>query len=104
MTNYEMSSTRDVGVKLARPVELTCFALLVSNLVYIVVACVQSSWLTTPDSATDFVTLWAAGRLAISADGFFHCRPFVAIALCERFCPLGVRHIPGLPGGNSLHE
>src|SRR3974390_3735836 len=43
-------------------------------------------------------------RLAISADGFFHCSPFVAIALCERFCPLGVLHIPGLPGGNPCHH
>ena len=66
MTTYEMSPTRGVGVKLARPVELTCFALLVTNLVYIVVGCVQSSWLTAPDSATDFVTLWAAGRMALA--------------------------------------
>jgi arabinofuranan 3-O-arabinosyltransferase len=66
VTTYEMSPTRGVGAKLARPVELTCFALLVTNLVYIVVACVQSSWLTTPDSATDFVTLWAAGRMALA--------------------------------------
>ena len=66
MTTYEMSPTRGVGVRLARPVELTCFALLITNLVYIVVACVQSSWLTAPDSATDFVTLWAAGRMALA--------------------------------------
>jgi len=66
VTTYEMSPTRGVGVKLARPVELTCFALLVTNLVYIAVACVQSSWLTAPDSATDFVTLWAAGRMALA--------------------------------------
>ena len=66
MTTYEMSPTRGVGVRLARPVELTCFALLITNLVHIVVACVQSSWLTTPDSATDFVTLWAAGRMALA--------------------------------------
>jgi len=61
-----MSPTRGVGIKLARPVELTCFALLVTNLVYIVVACVQNSWLTAPDSVTDFVTLWAAGRMALA--------------------------------------
>ena len=66
MTTYEMSPTHGVGVRLARPVELTCFALLITNLVYIVVACVQSSWLTAPDSATDFVTLWAAGRMALA--------------------------------------
>ena len=66
MTTYEMSPTHGVGVRLARPVELTCFALLITNLVYIVVACVQSSWLIAPDSATDFVTLWAAGRMALA--------------------------------------
>src|SRR5215468_8053340 len=51
--------------RLARPVELTCFALAVAQAVYVAASFVQGSWLIDPGGqpiATDFVNVWAAGR------------------------------------------
>ena len=50
---------------LARPVELTCFALCVAQAFYLVASFVQGSFLVDPQGhaiATDFVNVWAGGR------------------------------------------
>jgi arabinofuranan 3-O-arabinosyltransferase len=74
MALYEISpahmapaSTR--GIKLAPPVELICFALLVVNVAYLAASFVQGSWLIAPNGSgieSDFVNVWAAGRLALA--------------------------------------
>jgi arabinofuranan 3-O-arabinosyltransferase len=58
---FEQSKASGLGTKLARPVELISFALLITNLVCLFVAYVQ----TTDGSTPDFVALWAAGRMAL---------------------------------------
>jgi Glycosyltransferase family 87 len=68
MTSYEISPERTAGVPLARPVELTCFALVVAHAVYLATSYLQGIWLIGPDGhgiPTDFVNVWAAGRLAL---------------------------------------
>ena len=62
MATYGQSEASGVGTKLARPVELISFALLVTNLVCLFIAYVQ----TSDSSVPDFVTPWAAGRMALS--------------------------------------
>jgi arabinofuranan 3-O-arabinosyltransferase len=57
------------GAKLARPVELICFALIVVNAVYLAASYVQGTWLIAPNGSgieSDFVNVWAAGRLALA--------------------------------------
>jgi arabinofuranan 3-O-arabinosyltransferase len=57
------------GIKLAPPVELICFALLVANAVYLAASFVQGSWLIAPNGSgmeSDFVNVWAAGKLALA--------------------------------------
>ncbi|HKM87680.1 MAG TPA: glycosyltransferase family 87 protein [Xanthobacteraceae bacterium] len=69
MTTYEMSPAHGAGAKLARPVELVCFALLVANGVYLADSYVQGIWLVAPDGSglpSDFVNVWAAGRMALA--------------------------------------
>jgi arabinofuranan 3-O-arabinosyltransferase len=61
------ASTR--GIKLAPPLELICFALLVVNVAYLAASFVQGSWLIAPNGSgveSDFVNVWAAGRLALA--------------------------------------
>jgi hypothetical protein len=69
MATYEMSHAPGAGAKLARPVELICFALIVAHAVYLVASSVQGSWLVAPDGTSvtsDFVNVWAAGRMALA--------------------------------------
>jgi hypothetical protein len=69
MATYEMSPAHGAGDKLARPVELVCFALLVANAVYLAASYLQGSWLVAPDGSgvpADFVNVWAAGRMALA--------------------------------------
>ena len=67
MASYEMSPAP--GAKLTHLVELICFALVVANFVYLAAAYAQGSWLIAPDGSgilSDFVTVWGAGRLALT--------------------------------------
>ena len=69
MALYEISPARGSGAKLARPVELICFALIVVNAVYLAASYVEGSWLIAPNGGgieSDFVNVWAAGRLALA--------------------------------------
>ena len=55
-------------IRTSRPVELIGFGLCVANAVYLLASFVQGSWLV--DAAgrgipTDFVNVWAAGRLVL---------------------------------------
>jgi arabinofuranan 3-O-arabinosyltransferase len=66
MASYEMGPACGVGAKLARPVELTCFALIVANVVLLGTAYIQD--LATPANtagAYDFITTWSAGELTL---------------------------------------
>ena len=68
MAVYEISPARPAGVSLTRPAELICFALIVAHAVYLVTSYLQGSWIVAPDGGgvpTDFVNVWAAGRLVI---------------------------------------
>jgi Glycosyltransferase family 87 len=52
---------------LARPVELICFALIVAQAVYLAASYWSGTWLVAPDGSgvpSDFVDVWAAGKLA----------------------------------------
>lgn len=56
------------GASLARPVELACFALICSHALYLTASYVQGTWLIEPNgaaNASDFVNVWAAGRLVL---------------------------------------
>jgi arabinofuranan 3-O-arabinosyltransferase len=68
MASYEMSPADGAGAKLAHPVELACFALIVVNAVALAAFYVQGSWIVAGRGASsnvfDFVELWAAGQLA----------------------------------------
>jgi hypothetical protein len=69
MATYEISPANGAGAKLSRPVELVCFALLVVNVVYLATSWVQGSWLIGADGTpifNDFVTIWAAGKMALA--------------------------------------
>ena len=66
MTGYEMSPAQGAGAKLTRPAELICFALLVINVVYLAASYARGLWLETGGGPTDFVTIWAAGRMALA--------------------------------------
>ena len=68
MAVYDIAPHRAAAAPLARPVELICFALIVAHAVYLVASYWQGSFLTAPDGggvATDFVNVWAAGRLVL---------------------------------------
>jgi arabinofuranan 3-O-arabinosyltransferase len=68
MASYEISPAHGAGAKLAHPVELVCFALIVVNVVALIAFYAQGSWILAGRGASgnvfDFVELWAAGRLA----------------------------------------
>ena len=69
MATYEISPLHGSGAKLSRPVELFCFALLVVNVVFLATSWVQGSWLIGADGTAifnDFVTIWAAGKMALA--------------------------------------
>jgi hypothetical protein len=64
----DMTSLRGGAAPLARPVELVCFALIVAHAVYLATSFWQGSWIVAPDGkgiASDFVNVWAAGKLAL---------------------------------------
>jgi arabinofuranan 3-O-arabinosyltransferase len=68
MAFYEVSPDRSVAVKLARPVELVCFALIVAQAVYLATSYLEGIWIAAPGGGvpSDFVDVWAAGRLALA--------------------------------------
>ena len=69
MALYETSPAGSAGTKLARPVDLICFALIVAQVVYLAACYVEGSWLTMRDGGgvpSDFVNVWAAGRMALA--------------------------------------
>ncbi|MGO9630404.1 MAG: glycosyltransferase family 87 protein [Xanthobacteraceae bacterium] len=69
MALYEISPAQGSSAKLARPVELVCFALVIANAVYLAASYFEGFWLVAPDGAaiqSDFVNVWAAGRLALA--------------------------------------
>lgn len=67
MTIYDIWPVHRDDAKLPRSVELTCFALLVTNLTFVIVASVQCWWSTAPHSVVDFLPLWASGRIALAS-------------------------------------
>ena len=69
MALYEMTPDRGAGAKLARPVELVCFALVVAQAVYLAASYAAGIWIVAPDRSgvpADFVNVWAAGKLALA--------------------------------------
>lgn len=67
----QAQSERPASIPLTRPVELTCFALCVTNAVYLAASFVYGSWLVDPQGhaiATDFVNVWAGGRQALDGN------------------------------------
>src|ERR1700690_2166484 len=69
MAVYDLPPAR--GVTNSRPIELTCFALIVGQLVYLIASYLQGSWLAAPGSGavpTDFVNAWAAGQLVLQGN------------------------------------
>jgi len=65
MAVYEIAPNRDA--RLPRPIELVCFALIVAQAVYLATSYWQGTWLVAPDGSgvqSDFVNVWAAGKLA----------------------------------------
>jgi len=68
MAFYAIPSEPGGSVKLVRPVELICFALIVANAVYLATSFVDGIWLVARDGSgvpSDFVNVWAAGRLVL---------------------------------------
>jgi Glycosyltransferase family 87 len=62
------SPGRSWDIRTSRPVELIGFGLCVANAVYLLASFVQGSWLIDPAGhgiPTDFVNVWAAGRLVL---------------------------------------
>jgi arabinofuranan 3-O-arabinosyltransferase len=56
------------GFRLTRPLELTCFALCVANVMWLAASFMSGTWLVGSDGlplATDFVNVWAGGRHAL---------------------------------------
>jgi arabinofuranan 3-O-arabinosyltransferase len=70
MATYEISPVHGAGAKLAHPVELVCFALIVVNVVSLVAFCLQGLWIKSASdgagSVADFAALWAAGRATLA--------------------------------------
>jgi arabinofuranan 3-O-arabinosyltransferase len=70
MATYEISPARGAGAKLAHPVELVCFALIVVNIVSLIAFYSRGLWITpAPDgtgNVADFVALWGAGRVTLA--------------------------------------
>ena len=69
MAFYEVSPADGGRAQLVRAVELVCFALVVAHLVYLATAYLDGIWLEAPDGnglPTDFVNVWAAGKLALA--------------------------------------
>src|SRR5579863_5133044 len=73
MALYQISPAHgggDAGEKRPRPVELVCFALILAQAVYLAASYFQGIWIVAPDGGgvpSDFVNVWAAGRLALAS-------------------------------------
>jgi hypothetical protein len=69
MTVYEMASSGgSSGLRKPRSLESVCFGLVVAHAVYLAASFVQGSWLIDGQGhgiPTDFVNVWAAGRLVL---------------------------------------
>jgi len=67
MAFSEVSPAHNAEPKLARPVELICFALVVAQAVYLATSFLQGFWIVGPGGGvpSDFVNVWAAGRLVL---------------------------------------
>jgi Glycosyltransferase family 87 len=71
MAAYDIAPTRGAAAPLARPVELICFALIIAHAAYLVASYMQGSWLVAPNGSgvqSDFVNVWAAGRLVLEGN------------------------------------
>jgi arabinofuranan 3-O-arabinosyltransferase len=69
MASYGMAAAQPARAPLARPVELVCLALVFAQAVYLAASYWQGIWLIGPDGhgiPTDFVNVWAAGKLALA--------------------------------------
>jgi glycosyl transferase family 87 len=73
MALYQLSSARgagggDAGAALPRLVASVAFALIVSHVVFLLASLVKGTWLFAADGgvASDFVNVWAAGKLALA--------------------------------------
>jgi len=69
MALYEISPDCSTGVKLARSVQLVCFALVLAHADYLAVSYFEGTWLVARDGSgvpADFVNVWAAGRLVLA--------------------------------------
>lgn len=56
---------------LGKPLELVCFALVVAHAVYLAASYWSGVWMVAPDGSgnpSDFVNVWAAGRLALDGN------------------------------------
>jgi len=68
MVLYASSPGHAADAKLARPLELVAFALVVAHAVYLAACYLHGIWIVAPDGSgvqSDFVNVWAAGRLAL---------------------------------------
>jgi len=68
MVLYASSPGRAADAKLARPLELVAFALVVAHAVYLAACYLHGIWIVAPDGSgvqSDFVNVWAAGRLVL---------------------------------------
>jgi hypothetical protein len=63
MAFYKVSADRGAG--LAHAVELICFALIVANATYIAASYYNGLWPDVTGVPSDFVNVWAAGKLAL---------------------------------------
>jgi hypothetical protein len=134
MASYQISAARARGVPLARPVEFACIALIVAHAVYLAASFWQGSWLIAPDGSglpTDFVNVWAAGRLALAGHaaaaydwpthkamevvalghpfagyfGIFVCGGKLGVAALHcGLCAVDVRYVPNLSRGSTRHR
>jgi hypothetical protein len=68
MAVYEIFPRQGAGTKLAWPVELICLALILAHAVYLAASYFQGIWIVGPHGGvpSDFVNVWAAGRLVLS--------------------------------------
>jgi arabinofuranan 3-O-arabinosyltransferase len=68
MVLYASSPEHAADAKLARPLELVAFALVVAHAVYLAACYLHGIWIVAPDGSgvqSDFVNVWAAGRLVL---------------------------------------
>lgn len=59
---------RSATALVPRAFELACFALIVAQGVYLAASYWQGSWLATSGVPTDFVNVWAAGKMALAGN------------------------------------